>query len=263
MGTHRSWSYVWASNATWRSHYLPRRKHFSTPYRYHRAASRIALVPDELPGINRETLAGSVRNVRRTASTSRRRRPPDTRARLRRRPPRRRGRHRPRQMFHHRLRPTARPCRWARLCPACPRAVPLRRWVARSATTAAGTSTAPCLRATSSSTSRRSREPFGPAATLLLELHVEGKIDLPLGLTGPLIGDRVLRLDEEVVHGLSFGDDLPDSESERDAVVVVLEVIDPDRGRAQVEALAKGCRAATLTSSASPSPAKLPCQVSR
>jgi hypothetical protein len=45
-------------------HYLPRRKHSSTPYRYHGAALLIALAPDELPGIYPETVAGWARNVR-------------------------------------------------------------------------------------------------------------------------------------------------------------------------------------------------------
>ena len=79
----------------------------------------------------------------------------------------------------------------------------------------------------------------GSCDALVLELHVEARKDLPLGLGRTVVGHRDLRLDEHVEYRLATRNHLPDTETDRDTVAVILEVVGPDRGRAQIGSAAE------------------------
>jgi hypothetical protein len=60
---------------------------------------------------------------------------------------------------------------------------------------------------------------------------------MPVGLARTALGDRRLGLDKDAEDGLAPFDDLADAETKGDAVGVVLEVVDPNGGRAQIQTL--------------------------
>ena len=63
------------------------------------------------------------------------------------------------------------------------------------------------------------------------ELHIKTKENLPLRLTRALIRDRKLGFDEDVEYGFFPFNDLPDADTQRHAVIIVFEVINPNRRR--------------------------------
>ena len=70
---------------------------------------------------------------------------------------------------------------------------------------------------------------------LFEELHVEREIHLPLRVSDPAMGHRVLGFDEKVENPVAPLGHLSKTQPDRDIVGVVLEVVGPDRCPAGVQ----------------------------